>query len=310
MEKKLAPIVVFAYNRADRLSDTLTALSQNYLAKDSEVFIYIDAAKNEEEKGKVSAVEDCANDFKEKNVFKTVHIFPNKEHKGLAKSCIACVTEVINQYGKVIALDDDLITSKDFLNYMNDCLEFYASQKNIWSVGGYCPKTYGLAMKLYPSELFLGYRSSSWGWATWKDRWELVDWDMKTYEEFRKDKRKVKRFKRGGRDLIKILDLQMNGKISSWSIRWHYAAFQNNMLSIYPKHSKVKNIGLDGSGTHCSAEQQEACNVEAEERTYKLKKLSKNYLLLECLDSCFSENIRYRLRRKISRFFRRLRGGN
>ena len=78
----------------------------------------------------------------------------------------------------------------------------------------------------------------------------MVDWDVNTYSSFRHNWTERRKFNAFGTDRSNMLDRQMMGQINSWAIRFDYAAFKANMLTVYPSISRVKNYGNDGSGTH------------------------------------------------------------
>ena len=106
------------------------------------------------------------------------------------------------------------------------------------------------ALKKYPYDVYFSDRCCSWGWATWEDRWNTTDWEMKDYDNFICDRKKIKAFARWGEDMPYLLKLQKEKKIDSWAIRWCYSAFVNGALTVYPSKSLVRNCGFDGSGTH------------------------------------------------------------
>jgi hypothetical protein len=156
---------------------------------------------------------------------------------------------VIRQYGTVIVVEDDLQFSPYFLSYMNEALDRYASDSRVYSVGGYSPP---LRMpENYAADSYLSFRCCTWGWATWRDRWEKVDWEISDYVSFANSPSQIARFNRGGDDMSHLLKLQMSGKISSWGIRWDYAHFENEAYCFRPTRSIVGNTGNDGSGIHC-----------------------------------------------------------
>ncbi|MEH6889048.1 sugar transferase [Bacillus sp. JJ864] len=244
----LAPVIIFVYNRPEHTIKTIEALAKNELARESTVFIFSDAAKNENSLEKVRAVREYIDTIEEKKYFKSLKINKAKINKGLAKSVIDGVSEIINENGKVIVLEDDLVTTPDFLTYMNDALNYYNDLEKVWSISGYnIPIAFP---KDYKSEIYYSYRGCSWGWATWKNRWNQVDWDVKDYTEFKGNRRLRNQFNRGGRDMANMLDSQMEGIIDSWAIRWCYTQSKKDLLTVYPVKSRIKNIGLDGSGTH------------------------------------------------------------
>lgn len=254
--KQFAPIVIFVYNRLDHTRQTIDALAKNALAKKSDLFIYSDAAKSENGAAKVQETRQYIDAITNQMLFKSVTIIKAEKNRGLANSVIHGVTEIINKYGKVIVVEDDLITTPDFLSYMNKAIDFYEDDQTIWSISGYSFKM--KIPKSYHHDIFYSYRASSWGYATWADRWNTVDWDVKDYSDFKTNRVKRKQMNRGGRDMARMLDSQMEGRIDSWAIRWCYEQSKQNKFTIYPVHSRVKNIGLDGSGTHSKASKRNA----------------------------------------------------
>lgn len=246
--RELAPLVIFVYNRAELTEKMLEAINRNELAEDTEVYIFSDGAKNIEDEQKVKEVRKVINLFKCDNNFREVHIIEAEVNKGLANSIISGVTKVINAYGKVIVLEDDLITATNFLKFMNECLEFYKDNPKIWSVAG---TTYYLpSLENYPHDVYTCYRGESCGWGSWLDRWKRIDWNVADYEEFMNDRRRRKKFCRGGQDMVTSLRRQMEGKTDSWAIRWCYQQYKEDMLTILPVKSLTTNIGWGGSGTH------------------------------------------------------------
>ena len=244
----LAPVIIFVYARPEHTKKTIESLAKNHFANETEVYIYSDAPKNEKAQKQVGLVRVYIDSLPQRNLFKSVKITKAETNNGLANSVIAGVTEIIEQYGRVIVVEDDLVSATDFLQYMNKALDYYEMDQRIWSISGY---TFKIKIpKNYKNDIYLSYRGCSWGWATWKDRWEKVDWKVLDYQDFKSNENHRKKFNRGGRDMSNMLDSQMHGKINSWAIRWCYAQSKLDMLTIYPTVSRIKNIGLDGTGTH------------------------------------------------------------
>lgn len=241
----LAPICLFVYNRPKETELTLNALKENYLASESELYIFCDGPKNLENRSNVEKVRLLVNQIKG---FRKTEIEENKKNLGLANSIISGVTQIIKQYGKVIVLEDDLVTSPNFLNFMNQALNFYESYPQIHSIGGYSLNLKSVLDLRYDN--YFGRRASSWGWATWKDRWEQTDWEVKDFNKFRYNPIERYRFNRGGSDMSRMLINQQKGKIDSWAIRWCYSQFKSNQLTVFPKISKIQNIGIGSNSTH------------------------------------------------------------
>ncbi len=240
----LSPIILFAYNRPDHLKTTIDALSKNTYADVSSLFIFSDAAKDEKDKKAVDEVREVIKNIKG---FAKVELILRENNLGLANSVINGVTEIINKFGKVIVLEDDILTTPNFLVYMNEALNFYNNFPNVFSISGYSYPIHNV--KKIPDYFFL-YRSSSWGWGTWKDKWEKTDWAIKDFDNLKKDKNLQSTFSRGGDDLFPMLLAYKSGLNQSWGIRWAYTHAKYDALCLYPAKSKVQNIGADASGTH------------------------------------------------------------
>lgn len=245
-----APIVVFVYNRADHARGLLRSLAQCRMAKESDLYIFSDGAKNEAGAQKVAEVREYINSREVAEAFQTVTVTEAPQNRGLANSVIAGVDTVIRKHGKAIVVEDDNTVSLDFLEFMNGALDYYENNPGIWAIGGYT-----LPIRIpedYTCDVFRMGRGSSYAWATWLDRWERIDWTMPDYPAFCKDKKQRKAFDRFGNDRTAMLDSQMAGRKDSWAIRFTYHAFKYGMDFILPVKSRVQNGGNDGSGTHVS----------------------------------------------------------
>ena len=246
-----APVVLFVYNRLDHTMNVIDSLAKNFLAKETNLYVFSDAAKTENGLEKVNAVREYIRRTDWKGNFSNVTIIEAEQNKGLAKSIIGGVTRILEKYGKVIVVEDDLILSPYFLQYMNGALDYYKDAEEVWSISGYSFPMRSL--QRYPHDVFYSYRGCSWGWATWLDRWVKTDWEVKDYPKLMEDKAWQKRFNRGGADLTGMLGMQMEGKINSWAIRWVFAQSNLEMYTVYPKNSYILNDGGEGSGTHVGA---------------------------------------------------------
>ena len=242
----LSPIIIFSYRRM--ICKTIDSLLLNKIAENSLLFIFSDGSKNDTDYLDIKKLREYLKTIKG---FKNIHIFESLVNRGLATSIISGVTEVIKEYGKAIVVEDDLIVSIDFLEYMNEALNYYEYDNTIWSISGYSPKLPFL--ENYKKDIFLSPRSSSWGWGTWYNRWSKIDWEIKDWLDFKKNKKQKKFFNNSGNDMFKMLELQMLGKIDSWAIRWCYNQYKHNAFAVYPRKSKIINDGFtDGKGTHNS----------------------------------------------------------
>lgn len=242
---KYAPVVLFTYKRLNTLEQTINALKGNFLAKDTELYIFSDGAKYKEDE---AIVDEIRSYLKSVDGFKKVRVFEAVANKGLATSIIDGVTQILQFSETVIVLEDDLLTTPNFLSYMNFCLKRYNSIEKVFSISGYS-FDFGIAPGYLHDSYFLN-RGWSWGWATWKARWDKIDWDVKDYTDFYRNKSKRQAFSKGGSDLNKMLEKQMSGKLDSWAIRWFFHQFKVGGLTVYPILSKINNNGFDQDATH------------------------------------------------------------
>lgn len=247
----LAPIILFVYNRPEHTRKTVEALQKNELASESVLYVFADGAKpgaTEEQFARIKEVRDYTGSI---TGFKEVHVEYSEKNKGLANSVIAGVTRILNEYGRVIVVEDDIVTHPFFLRYMNECLEIYKGRQDIFMIGGFSNNI--RFPWWYRKDVYVLHRSCSWGWATWKNRWTLADWDVSDYHKMCQNEKLKKRFNRGGEDMFPMLQAQMEGEIDSWAIRWDYAMYKHNALCVRPVRALCINAGTDGSGVHCDS---------------------------------------------------------
>jgi len=243
---RLAPIALFVYNRLKHTAQTVAALERNPLAALSDLIIFSDGPKNSLAEANVRVIRDY---LKKIRGFKSIKIIARENNLGLAESIISGVSEVINQFGKVIILEDDLVTSPYFLQYMNEALSFYEQDERVISVHGY---VYPVKQAL-PETFFLK-GADCWGWATWRRAWNLFEVDGRKLLDELKAKKLTRQFDfDGAYPYTQMLEGQILGFNNSWAIRWHARAFLLNKLTLYPGHSLVSNSGMDNSGTHTGA---------------------------------------------------------
>jgi len=243
--KKLAPIVLFTYNRPWHTQQTINSLRRNELAAHSDLFVFSDGARN------TQASRDGVREVREflatVDGFNSVRIVERTENFGLADSIISGVTELCNVYGSVIVLEDDMVTSPHFLRFMNDALDMYESDEKVISIHGY---VYPVQSTL-PDTFFLK-GADCWGWATWRRGWALFEKDGSKLLDQLKANNLVNRFNFNGTfDYVHMLRGQIKGKNNSWAVRWYASALLKDRLTLYPGRSLVQNIGIDNSGTHC-----------------------------------------------------------
>ncbi len=238
-----APIALFTYNRLEHTRKTVEALVKNELAPESELFVFSDGARSGSDRRSVAEVRDF---LKGITGFKRLTVTESPVNRGLARSVIEGVTEIAGRFGRIIVLEDDLVTSPHFLKFVNEGLDLYESDPTVASIHGY----------IYPvrdelAETFFLRGADCWGWATWKRAWDLLERDGRKLLGELRLRRLEEAFDLGGAyPYVKMLEDHIAGRNQSWAILWNASAFLNDMVTLYPGKSLVRNIGLDRSGTH------------------------------------------------------------
>ena len=246
-KSSLAPVALFAYNRPVHLSKTLKALSENNLRDQTDLVIFCDGPKTKLDEADVIAVKKLTENV---SGFRSIKVHSKKENQGLAKSIINGVTEVVQQYGRVIVIEDDIVLAPNALNYFNSMLSKYKDRQEIFSISGFSfPSSKMPIPKHYIYDVYAIPRMQCWGWATWRDRWDKADFSVPDYNEFfASESMKNSYGTLIGYDSLSTLDQCMKNRKDVWACRWVYTHFKNNALCLCPIKSLVDNIGLDGSG--------------------------------------------------------------
>jgi hypothetical protein len=222
----------------------------NSLFEESEVFVFADGPKEnatEADVAKIGLVRKLCEPFSNKP---NVKLRSSEKNRGLTTSIISGITEIINRYGKVIVVEDDLELSPGFLKYMNDALNLYESEERVMHVGGYMvPHNKNL-----PETFFLR-APTIWGWGTWKRAWDRFEVDARVLLK-QLEKKFGKDFSyelniNGTYDYTKQLEDIASGKLDTWDIQWAASIYLDEGLCLHPNNSLSRNNGFDGSGVHC-----------------------------------------------------------
>lgn len=284
----LAPITLFVYNRPWHTQQTLEALMQNEYANQSTLYIYCDGAKENAVKEDIDKIVEVRKVIRSKPWCKDVKIIEQPTNLGLANSVINGVAQVVNKHGNIIVLEDDIVTGRCFLKYMNEALELYEKEEKVFGVSGY---KYPSNSEVEDSTYFLPI-GSSWSYATWLDRWKEVSFDGERLLQKINELDLKKKMNFGGYPYYEMLKDQIEGKNNSWAIRFYTSMFLKEKFFLYPNVSLVKNIGFDNSGTHCSTDDFfSKINVSDQSVHIEKKNVSLNSRIIKLFEKSFkSEN--------------------
>lgn len=301
----LAPIVLFVYNRPQHTLRTLEALAKNELADYSVLYIYADGPKPNADEESIVNIEETRRILRLQQWCGKVHIIESNKNKGLADSIIEGVTEIVDKYGTVVVLEDDIVTAPLFLTYMNKALKLYEKENKIMHISGFLPYTTG-AKKLQDT-FFLRFMSC-WGWATWRDRWRQLITDIDYLYDTLPKRFDFDDFNLNGvLDQFSQVESNYDGRLKTWAIKWYSTIFLKDGLCLYPKQSLVENIGFDGSGENTFSEdgsfdvrlakEINVLPIKIEESKYAKGYLRRFYIFGQ------DSNLRKRIKRKLKSTF-------
>lgn len=293
-----APVLLFTYNRPSHTRQTLEALMNNELCDETELFIFSDGYKDNSDKKEVLKVRKLIHSI---GGFKKIHIKENQHNIGLARNIIDGVTGIINEYGRVIVLEDDLITAPHFLTFMNEALDKFEDEEKIGHIQGFCFPIKGLP------ESFLIKWTGSWGWATWKRAWEKFNPNGQELLNELKRRKLSRQFDFNGKyPFTRMLKRQVNGENDSWAIRWNATLFLSDMLSLNAGRSLVQNIGFDGSGIHSGSDEIYSTELYKGELHIDITEIVENKTVRKAFMKYYglTNSFRAKAKRRINRFLR------
>lgn len=263
MQERLAPICVFAFNRPSALRRLLGDLQACALIERTRVYVFVDGARAACA-GEAETVRQVCAVAEEWARGRLCSVVASPVNRGLAVSVIDGVSRVIGEHGRAIVLEDDLRLRPNLLVYMNAMLDAYESVSEVFQVSAF-----GLSVRPprgYEADVWLSVRPSSWGWGTWADRWQTVDWQVRDYAALRSPWVRW-RFNRGGSDMAGMLRDWRRGRNQSWAIRFAWAMFRQGRYAVTPLRSLTLNEGFGADATNCRAENRYVCSPDEGVRT-------------------------------------------
>ncbi|MEO8087099.1 MAG: hypothetical protein ABI763_09785 [Bacteroidota bacterium] len=263
-----APIALFVYNRPEHSRIVLDFLAKNELAGESKLYIFADGPKKNASENDLKNIAAVRKLIRSKKWCQEVHIVEEPQNKGVDSSITTALIEFVNRHDKLIVLEDDIVTSKYFLTYMNQSLVKYEMEEEVMAISGYMFPVKG---KL-PETFFL-HTGGGWGWGTWKRAWNQFNPDSKSLIDQLKKKNLVRRFNFDNTsNFFGMLKGHQEETIVEWDACWYATIFLKNRFTLYPHKSFTRNIGMDGSGTNYVGSEKEthidvnAFNSWAEEK--------------------------------------------
>jgi hypothetical protein len=239
------PLALFVYNRPNHVRQTLDSLALCVGSGDTDLHIFSDGPRMSADIEKVNQVRAliCA-----EGRFGSLTIHERESNAGLAASIISGVNALFESHNEVIVLEDDILVSPQFLEYMRLALENYRYVDRVWHISGW---SYPIDLNWYEESAFFCQVMNCWGWATWKNRWQHFERDTtRLLKEF--TRAEIARFDYdSAHPFFSQIRANARGSISTWAVFWYATIYRRGGLCLNPRVSLTENIGFDGSGVHC-----------------------------------------------------------
>lgn len=257
-DSPLSPVALFVFNRLDHTQRTLEALAANDLAPETEVYVFSDGGRDKASWRKVNALRDYLRDFAARNaeehIFRAFHLIEREENFYLERNITEGIAQVFEEHDTIIVLEDDIVTARSFLSYMNRAFQLYREEKTVMHVSGFSHLD---LINEHPelvesdNEAYFTPHMGGWGWGTWRDRWQQHFTHYASAEEAL-----------AGFTTADVDAMQYGGNFPClhsvhrdpipWDVCWEIAIYRAGGLCLTPARTLVRNIGL-GGGTHFSA---------------------------------------------------------
>lgn len=247
MNLKRAPVLITVYDRYDHLRQTIEALSRNVLADETIVYIASDAPQDEASAPKIKKVRDYIATIRG---FKAVVPLLRDENVGGFENSQMGWQEVWSEHDRAIRMEDDIVTGRGFLKFMNDGLDLYASDSKVHYVCGYMYP----GVQVQSGAVLLPFMNA-WGVATWRDKTPQLNSENRDDKRLATESlRDAKFFHKLNVDLPHIPPMLLSmasGRLVAGDVYRTVTMKREATLALHPSETLVKNIGFDGTGLHC-----------------------------------------------------------
>jgi hypothetical protein len=295
----LAPVILFVYNRPEHTLKTLEALQANELSSQTELYVFCDGAKSNATSEQLEKIAQTRQVVRKQKWCANVHIEESTTNKGLAASIISGVSKVIEKHSRAIVLEDDIVTGRYFLTYMNKALDLYKDSPEVWHINAWTNPVKATD----PAGTFIYPVMECWGWATWADRWQHYKKDSEYY--YKKFTRKdIYHFNsEGTENRWKQVLRNRSGKLNTWAIFWAATIFEHGGVCVAPQKTLVKNVGMDNSGENCYSSPLQVVRDSIDHEVT-------SFVQEICVDECMYNRLKKFFRRKnlitVGRVYRKL----
>ncbi len=242
-----SPILVMTYRRPVNTKIILQLLKK-YNHKN--VIVFNDGLKKKEHYLEHKKTRKIINEHKRIN--KLEIIFP-KKNLTQKNNLPFALEKVFKKYDRAIILEDDCIPNRSFFKFCDLLLEKYKNDNRISQISGNNFLNFKKYKRRNNDSYFFSNFTSSWGWATWKDRWQGVyDKDIHLWPIIKKEMwlRDIFNNQKSYDFWTKAFDRRFKNLDDDWDRPWTLANLINNRLNVFPSKNLISNIGDDNSALH------------------------------------------------------------
>lgn len=246
-----APVLIPTLNRYVHFKRCLESLEKCTNANKTEVYIALDFPPSKKYEEGWKLIGNYLIEKEKNNNFKSLKVVRRNQNFGICHengNYETLIREISKKYESYILTEDDNEFSPNFLEFINKGLELYRDKEEIMLISGYAyPDINKLKLQ---GNVFAFHKAAAWGCAYWTakkfsyEKIGAVNYRDQILQSWKKSLRLF--FKR---------PISLN---SLMSMRFRKAVYidglmvicllMENKYCIFPKISKVRNWGQDGSG--------------------------------------------------------------
>ena len=190
-----------------------------------------------------------------------LHTWFREEYVDVYTSLKGSVDWVCEHEEEWIVLEEDVVPTPAFFSFCDQMLDYYRNDMRVWNISG--DNFWDLSPQGY-DYLFSAYHWM-YGWATWRSRWQSVDFDKVRLDEmFEQDiYRYMYKSKAQYRSRIegRKRQLEFINRTRCWDYMFGMACEQHGAVEVVPAHHLVTNIGV--SGMHHKVAKSSFVNVKS-----------------------------------------------
>lgn len=245
--KFIIPVVLFTFRRLDTVKMIMEEIRK---IQPQTMYIFSDGHRegNKEEEKKVLEVReylqkavtwdcDLTFEFAEKNM-------------GCANRITSGIDMVFSKEDKAIIFEDDAVPSQEFFFYCRELLERYETDRRIQYICGF--NFIGDIPCIEHSYTYTFFGGLSGAFATWANRWNECDFEMKSWPHVKKTSEFRRKFY--FKELFNVYKSALEDsylqKNDGWDYQFQYDGMYQNRFGIVPKGNLVESYGYVEGAFH------------------------------------------------------------